>query len=444
MNRSLSEALAAHQPGDVTVRVVNGFFSVLPFAASWTYPGTLGAAAESLDPAIAARVMARADVLAREPGPQGALAAFDFLDKGDAGIALFSGLRGAVKIVRGDAASALETDPQQAADAGLKAAGLSYITWKLFEGTLDEKANALLGTQSGRALLTWYVATDVVLPFADNLVSGGTELITDLIDKQAAANVARLAVIAGPEVAEAAGMLDRLGGTLKSFAGQAASFAQPLSDYAKDSLPGLLGTADKVTGVAATGVDALSAYRALGAALVAEVCLAKALADVRAQVAVELEAAEAARRLAEAEAENARIEAEAERRRKEEAAAAERKRQEAAAEAERVRLAAVAERERQEAEKARLELEQRKEEARAAGIAAEIAMREASRQREDYSLDKPEDAASLKTAPIKVTRTAEMEVAASATPAKSGCMGCGAGIVLFVLAGAAASVTMWA
>ncbi|MES2637841.1 MAG: hypothetical protein V4850_00095 [Myxococcota bacterium] len=432
MNRSLKDALAAHQPGDVTVRVVNGFFSVLPFAPGWRYPGTLGAAATSLDPDIATRVAERADVLAREAGPQGALAAFDFLDKGDAGIALFSGLRGAVQVARGQGASALEMDPQQAADAGLKAAGLSYITWKLFEGSPDERVRALLGTDSGRALLTWYVATDVVLPFADNLVSGGAEIITDLIDTQAAANVARLAVIAGPEMEETAGMLDRLGGTLKSYAGQAATFAAPLSAYAKDSLPGLLGTADKVTGVAATGVDALSAYRALGASLVAEVCLARALADVRVQIAAELEAAEAARRVAEAEAENARIEADIERRRQEEAAAAER-----------ARLAAQAERERAEAERARLELEQRKEEARLAGIAAEQAMRAASRQKEDYSLDEPEEAASLKQAPIKVTRSAELEPVSSAVPAKSGCMGCGAGLVLFVLAGAAASAGLW-
>lgn len=403
MNRSLKDALAAHQPGDVTVRVVNGFFSVLPFAPGWSYPGTLGEAAVSLDPAIAGRVAELADALAREPGPQGALAAFDFLDKGDAAIALFSGLRGVVQVARGDAASALEMDPQQAADAGLKAAGLSYVTWKLFEGSPDERVRALLGTESGRAILTWYVATDVVLPFADNLVAGGTGLIADLIDNQAAANVARLAVIAGPEVLETAGMLEKLGGTLKAYAGQAATFAAPLAAYAKDSLPGLLGTADKITGVAATGVDALSAYRALGASLVAEVCLARALAAVRVQIAAELEAAEVARRIAETEVENERIEAEA----------------------------------------ARRELDTRREEARLAGAALEKELRAASGQREDYSLAEAEAAASLKQAPIKVTRSAELETTRSAAPARSGCLGCGAGIALFVLAGAVAGVGYW-
>jgi hypothetical protein len=446
MNRSLSDALGAHASTDITVRVVNGFFHILPFAPAWRYPGSLADAAAALDPALADRIAARAEEIARQPGPQGALAAFDFLDKGDAGIALFSGLRGAVKVARGEgAAAALETDPQQAADAGLKAAGISYAAWKLFDGSLDEKARALLATEAGRAVLTWYVAADMVLPFADNLAAGGTELITELIDNQAAANVERLAMVAGPELSGAAGMLQQLGGTLKNVAGQAATFAAPLSAYAKDSLPGILGAADRVTGVAATGADALSAYRCLGAVLVAEVCLAKALADVRAQVALEVEAAEAARREAEAEAENARIEAEAERKRQE----------------------AVAEAARQAADRERIAREKREEAAREAARAAEQAEREAARaaeqaereaaraaeqaalaaskQREDYSLGDAESAASLKHAPIKVTRTAEMEATSGAAPAKGGCMGCGAGIVVFaVLSTAAATWHLWA
>ena len=63
MSRSLTEALAAHEAGDVTTRVVNGFFSVLPFAATWQYPGALADAAGRLDPALAERVAARAEAL---------------------------------------------------------------------------------------------------------------------------------------------------------------------------------------------------------------------------------------------------------------------------------------------------------------------------------------------------------------------------------------------
>ena len=348
--------------------------------------------------------------LAQAPGPQGALAAFDFLDKGDAGIAIFSGLRTAVKAVKREE-GALEMDPQQAADAGLKAAGISWATWKLFEGSLDERARALISTETGRALLTWYVAADIVLPFTDNLLSGSTNVITSLIDDQAATNAARLAVVAGPEVEHAAGMLTRLADTLKSYAGQAAAFAQPLSAYAQETLPGILATADKVTGVAATGIDALSAYRALGAALVAEVVLARALAEVRAEVEQERIAAE-----------KARAEAEAEARRKAEAEAAER-----------ARVAAEAERARQEAERKKAEAE-----AKAKAEAESARLRSA--QREDYSLGSAEPAESLRSAPVKVTRSAEIDAAKDAPPAKSGCMGCGALILVGLMFAASGAV----
>jgi hypothetical protein len=433
MTRSLTATLADHEATDITVRVVNGFFSVLPFAPSWAYPGTLEQAAARQAPELAARVAARAELLGREAGPQAALAAFDFLDKGDAGIALFSGVRGAFKAYQGDRAAALEMDPQQAADAGLKAVGLAYATWKLFSGSADDKARALASTEAGRALMIWYVATDVVLPFADNFATGGTELITTLIDDQAAANAARLAAVAGPEVEEAAGMLTKLSGTLKGFAGQAATFATPLSQYAQQTLPGILATADKVSGVAATGVDALSSYRCLGAALVAEVVVARALTEVRAEVAAEQAEADRQRAEAEAEALNARIAAD-------EAAAAKR----AADEAERKRAADEAERARLDAERAHAEAQRAKIEAEERKAAAVVAESERGKQREDYTLDEAEGAASLKANPIKVTRGAEVAPVDAAPPAKAGCMGCGAGLLLFLVASGAVGVSLLA
>ncbi|MFZ5480592.1 MAG: hypothetical protein ACOZNI_27765, partial [Myxococcota bacterium] len=306
--RALSDELAEVAGSDLTAKVVGGLMAVLPFAPPWSPPGRLEEAAARLEPALAARVAAKADALARAEGPQRALAAFVFLDKGDAGIAVFSGLRGAVKAARGEQ-GALETDPQQAADAGLKALGVAWAAWRLFEGSAEERAKALLSTEGGRVLLTWYVAADVVLPFADNVAEGGTQLFGELVEKYASPE--RLAMVAGPEAAEATGMLRQLTGTMSAALTQAAAFAKPLSEWAGEKLPGLLGTADKVAGVAATGADALPAYRLLGAALVAEVCLARALVEVRAEVAAEAEAAERARLEAEAAALNARLEAEA-------------------------------------------------------------------------------------------------------------------------------------
>lgn len=416
---SLNEALVEHGGTDVTSRVISGLLGVLPFAPSWSPPGSLVAAAAKLDAALAERVAARAEVLANEPGAVAARKAFDFLDKGDAGIAVFSGVRGAVKAVRGQE-GALELDPQQAADAGIKAIGMAWATWSLFPGTVQERAEGLLRTDTGRALLTWYVAADLVLPFADNVAAGGIDLFTDVVDRYAGPGAERLAAVAGPDAAQAAGVLAQLSGALRGAAGQAAGFAQPLAQWAEQSMPGILGTADKVSGVAATGADVLPAYRCLGAALIAEVLLARALADVRVQVEAEERAAEEARRKAEEEARRLAEEA----RRKAEAAEA-RARAEAEAEAARARAEAEA-----AAAKARAEAE--------AKAAEESARREASKQREDYTLDEAVEAATLKAAPIKLTRSADLEKVADAPVEKKGCFGCGAGLILFVVSAGAA------
>jgi hypothetical protein len=407
MSHELAPSIAEFQKGDITVRIVGGFFGILPFVASWSPTTSLDAAALAAAtrlnaPELAGRIRARAEQLARAEGPQAALAAFEFLDKGDKGIALFSGLRTAYKTVRGQE-GALEMDPQQAADAGLKAIGISWATWKLFPGSAAEKVRALTSTEAGRALLAWYTAADLVLPFADNLASGGTAAITTMISGQASENAKRLAAVAGGEVEQATGMLSSLMGTFESGLGQAAAYAEPLSAYVQTQVPSIFGTADKVTGVVATGVDALASYRLIGASLVAEVCLNEAAKQVKAEAEAEaLEAArlaaeKAAREKADAEAKAAKDKADAE-------------------------GAAAAKAAYEAGEKA----------------AAEARLK-ASAVRDDYSLNATVAADSLKNNPIKFTKSAEIEARTAAPPAKRGCMGC-MGVLLVGIAGAGALV----
>ncbi len=434
MSSLLSEQLSTFSENDYAVRAVRGLLGVLPFVPDWRHPGSLSQAAARLDPALAERVAARADELSRDAAVQAAFNSFELLDKGDKGIAIFSGLKAGYQGLKGQE-GALEVDPQQAADAGLKAAGIAYAAWKLFPGTTQEKAQTLLASESGRGLLAFYVAVDVVLPFADNVAAGGVSGMTGIIEKYSAENAARLAPIAGQEVAEAAGMLAALSGTLSGLVGQAASFAQPLSAWAQEKLPGMLGTADKITGVVATAVDTLATYRYLGAALIAEVLLQRALVEVRAEV-VEEKAAEA-RRIAEEEAR--RQAEEAERRRKEEEAEATRRRKEEEAEAARKKLA---EEEAERQRKAEAERREKLEEEARQRVEEEQRRREGSKQREDYSLDEPEAAATLSNSPIKYSRSADVAPQEEAPPARKGCMGCMGLILGIVLLGSATAA--WA
>ncbi|MBM4366993.1 MAG: hypothetical protein FJ102_12340 [Deltaproteobacteria bacterium] len=363
----LAAVVDSFSASDLSVRVPSGLFSVLPFAPAWTHPGTL------LDQAGSARAAELAAEVARGDGAQRALQVFDLLDKADAGIAIFSGLRGAVKAYKGED-GAWEVDPQQATDAAVKALGVAWAAYALFDGQVSR----LTEYKSGRALLAWYVSADLVLPFADNAAEGGVAMFTGIIDRYTPAASEKLAAMAGPDAAKAAGALAAMKDTVGGLAAQATVAAGPMSEWARNKLPGVIGTADTVTGAIATALDTLAAYRYLGTALVAEVCVAEGKARAESEARAAAEAAEAARQAAEA----ARVAAEAARR------------------------------------------------------AEEEAQRKASAQREDYSLDASQPAASLASAPIKTTRNAEVEARAEAPVAKSGCFGCG-GLLLLGLAAAA-------
>ncbi|GDX81107.1 hypothetical protein LBMAG42_29180 [Deltaproteobacteria bacterium] len=370
MSAVLTTAIAEFSAGDLCVRIPSGLFSVLPFAPAWTHPGSL------LEQAGSARAAELAEEAAKREGATRALQVFGLLDKADAGIAIFSGLRGAVKAYRKED-GAWEVDPQQGVDAALKVLGIAWAAWSLYEGD----AAKLASSKAGRAILAWYVAADLVLPFADNVAEGGVGLVTGVIDRYTPDAAAQLAAMGGPDAAASTTALAAILGTVKGLAAQGVQAAGPLNGWAKEKLPGVLGGADAISGAAATAADALSVYRYFGTALVAEVCVAEGVAKAAA----------------------------------EQAAKAEHDRAAAAAQAEALVREETSRRE------------------------AEAKNREASAQREDYSLAAAEPASSLQNAPIKYTRQSDEK---AGLPAKSGCFGC-AGVMLAIFVLGAAS-TAWA
>lgn len=383
---SLASRVDAFSASDLTVRVTSGLFSILPFAPAWKHPGTLS------EQAGGERELQLAEEWATRDGAQRALQVFDLLDKADSGIAVFSGIRGAVKAVRGQD-GAWEVDPQQGVDAALKALGTAWAAYALFEGDVGKMSQ----TKAGRGILAWFAAADLVLPFADNAAEGGVALFTGTLDKYTPAAAEKLAALGGPSVGDATGALAKIRDQVGTLAAQAVVVAGPVSDWAKSSLPGVLGIADKASGAVATVLDTFATYRYLGTALVAELAVAHA------------------KPIAEAE----RV-----------AAAAK-------AEAERIAAEAAAKAEREAAEAARVAAEAAKKAAAEAALAA-------SAVREDYTLEKPEAAASLATTGIKVTRGADIEAASNQPVAKSGCFGCGSVFLVGSIVSAAGAWVSWA
>ena len=270
----VDNALAEFQTADYTVRICHAIFGVIPFAPPMLPYRNLDEAITALYPQASPEVRARALELASSEGVKTSLWTASAVDTGDAGIAVFSGMKSALGLFFGDRKSALETDSQQGVDAGLKLLAIGYIVSKLFPGSVTDRVQLFHLAPAGQALSIYYAAVEVALPFADNLATGGGHLVQDLMQRYGQNAASKLgAVVGGAGIAEAQGMMGSLLQPVEGVVTQVAPFAQRIAESAKEYVPGFLSAADQVAGVVATGADALPVYKYLCARLAAEACV---------------------------------------------------------------------------------------------------------------------------------------------------------------------------
>jgi hypothetical protein len=271
---SAHDLLSSFQPKDVTVRVLETLFKVIPGTPAFAFYRTLDEAA----PLVAPRAnleQARAYVM--EPGSLRAVKVANAIDTGDVGISVYTGLRSALKFFQGDRAAAAETDPQQGADAALKAAAIAYMTHTLFQGSLTEKVNALRATDAGQRLLAYYAAVEVAMPFADDIVTNSGNAVSALMAKYGGKNLSRLEGAAGLGASrESEGVMKELMGTLDGIVSKVSAHTGTIASAVTKVMPRALAATDTVAGAVATGADALPIYRILGAQLVTEAALRRA------------------------------------------------------------------------------------------------------------------------------------------------------------------------
>jgi hypothetical protein len=272
----VDQALQEFKSEDYTVRLCSAIFGTLPFAPPMPHYSTLDGAVQALFPQATPHQKARAVELAGGEGVRSILWVANAIDTGDAGIAVYSGLKSAFGFFFGGGSrmDALETDPQQGTDAGLKLLGLAYMIHKAFPGSIPEKVQLFQTTPAGQALAIYYGAIEVALPFSDNLVQGGGDFLQRLMNRYGNEAGNKLGgALGGAAVQEAQGMLGALMSPVQGVLNQVAPYAQTIASSAKQYIPGFLNTADKVAGAVATGADALPVYRYLGARLAAESCV---------------------------------------------------------------------------------------------------------------------------------------------------------------------------
>ncbi|MBX2799391.1 MAG: hypothetical protein KTR31_17075 [Myxococcales bacterium] len=285
--RSRVEAeLASFQPSSVTVRVLSAILGALPAGGATPWYGTVREAAEAATGGVPDAIVRRAEVLLDAPHVGQALDAAAAIDAGDRGLSVVGNIRAALSLVSGRRAAVL--DSQQRADAALKALALAYLITKMLpEGAGSEDRLALLKTiPAGTQLIQIYAAIEVALPFGERVAAAHGRFVAELVEAHEGGAVTRfLSVVGRVGVEDAKATLAELVALLDEAALAVLPHAQSLASRLVAVLPGSSGVAPQV---AASGVDALPAYRWLCARLAVESSLALAKLELMPQVALPL------------------------------------------------------------------------------------------------------------------------------------------------------------
>lgn len=271
MAESLLTRLQEFSPTDKTPRLVATIFSAIPGAPEMPPYPALPSVVAALGGGEADVARATAQLDTEEL--QDLLWMSGIIDTGDRGYAVLTGLSSAMKMFFGSGpkVEALETDVQQRNDAVLKGLALAYMAWKLSPGGLGDRARAFTELPAGRALLTYYAAVEVALPFADNALLGGGTWFADTINKYGPEQMKRLSSMLGGKATDGVmGAVGSLTQPIESALANVRPHVSKIATTAKDYLPGAFNAADKAAGVLAGVADVMPVYRYLGARLAAE------------------------------------------------------------------------------------------------------------------------------------------------------------------------------
>ena len=273
---NLDEMMARYRADDYSMKICSTIASVIPKIPPVTFYRFFEDGMRAIAPTATQAQLDQARALAKSEDVEQALWAIDALDTGDKGIAVFTGLKSAYGLFFGGGVAhknGFESDPQQAADAALKALCLSYVVSKLFTGTIPEKLAQFNRLPAGKHIMCYYAVAELALPFTDNVVSGAGTVMQKLMDRAGKDSATRIAGLVGSQASsEAQGVFQALIGQFNTLAGTVVHHVQPFADKVKTFLPGAMAATDKVTGLVATGVDMMPVWGLLGSRLAAEAC----------------------------------------------------------------------------------------------------------------------------------------------------------------------------
>ncbi len=278
--KTIEEILSKFNESDYTVKLCNIIFKAIPGLQPFQFYNTIEGATERIAGGDAS-VLAKAKEIATTSDIKTAVWVTDAVDKADMGISVLTGVKNLMSIFgKNKGQSTIEADPQQAIDAAMKAAALSYIIYKIMPGAIGEKITHFRELPAGNELAAYYAMAEVALPFTDNLISGGAALISRLFSQHSGDMNTKFSSIVGGEGMKQAGqVLEKFQGPLAEYVDMAKDNTGTVMAKVRDFLPSAAtigNVADSATGVAAMGMDVMPVWSFLGSRLVAEACVYRA------------------------------------------------------------------------------------------------------------------------------------------------------------------------
>lgn len=268
----IQQMLSGYSESDYTVKLLDTLYGVIPGTPAFQFYNTFEAGIRRLRPSATDADMQRAREIASSDEFATGIKVLGYLDLEDKVIAGYAGLKNVLNLFgmgSGGQKRTFEADPQQALDAGVKAMAIAYSAYNFIPGDISAKVQAMRQIPAAIEMLIYFGAIEVALPFTDNVIEAGGDVMSRLM---------RSGDIAGkfsaiPGVANAAGAQGMLGGlssVMDQYISGAKDHVGAIATKIKEYLPAMANAADSVTGAAATGADLLPVWTFLGARFAAE------------------------------------------------------------------------------------------------------------------------------------------------------------------------------
>lgn len=274
--KDLIDVLGKFSENDFTVKLCRTIFSVIPTLPPFQFYNSLEGAISRFNQQDA-NIIAKARELENNSDIKTAIWVADAIDKTDVGISAITGVKNILSLITGARKQcSFEADPQQALDAVMKAAALSFIIYKTMPGDVSQKISHFFELPAGKEIVLYYALAEVALPFADDLIAGGANLISRLFSRHRSDMTQKFSSVVGNDGMKSAEMvLEKMEKPLGEYIDIAKNHAPSVMNKIREFLPSA-STVENIVGsatsVAATAMDVMPVWSFLGSRVAAEAC----------------------------------------------------------------------------------------------------------------------------------------------------------------------------